>query len=162
MKNLSCPVHEHFIPHRYHVPHERRISLMIDRKMARLLLIAAAILISGCVPVPTLMGLTIHYIRIERTISPWDLSVRVGDEIRWVNLSGSPVTVFFDIGHSAMSCPSGVRQAPVVATVAPDDYVSLCAKQPGLFSYAVRLKTSAPGVIHTALIRVNGRMVQVL
>jgi hypothetical protein len=119
--------------------------------------------LSGCMSAPALsVHNAIHYVRIERTLSPWDLTVRVGDEIRWVNLTGFPVTIFFDVGPSAVSCRDGFRKAPLVAKVAPDDFISLCAKQPGLFSYAVRLKTSGPGMVHTALIRVNARTIQAL
>jgi len=122
-----------------------------------------ALLLSGCVSasVPSVSS-PVHYVRIERTVTPWDLSVGVGDEIRWVNLTGSTITVFFDAGRSAVSCRNGFRQAPVAASIPPDDYLSLCAKQPGLLSYAVKLKTSGPGMVHTALIRVNGRSVQEL
>jgi plastocyanin len=136
-------------------------SAGLGKSMGAALLVGG--LLSGCAttPGPTVPA-TIHYVRIDQVVLPRELTVSVGDEIRWVNLTPSGVTVLFDADALRVSCQSGFRDTQTMARIQPDDYASLCLAQPGLFGYAVTVETAAPGVVHTAVIRVSGDIVQVV
>jgi plastocyanin len=123
-------------------------------------------LLSGCAATPGPASPstvhTVHYVRIDQVVSPWELTVNVGDEIRWVNLTPSTVTVFLGADIPRVSCQSGLRETYSVTKIQPDDYASLCLAQPGLFGYAVTVETSDPRVVHNAVIRVSGDIVHAL
>jgi hypothetical protein len=55
---------------------------------------------------------------------------------------------------SQVTCQSGFHHS-IMAEVQPDDYVSLCPADAGLFGYAVRSAEPVSDMFHTAVIRVN-------
>jgi hypothetical protein len=113
-------------------------------------------LLADCTVVPPAPVFpTTHYVRIGTVVSPLDLTVRVGDEIRWVNLTAAPVMLFLDFDRLSLTCQNGFHRS-TMAKIQPDDYVSLCLARPGLFGYAVRSAGPVSGVFHTAVIRVKG------
>jgi hypothetical protein len=111
-------------------------------------------LLADCTVVPPAVSPRTHYIRIETVVSPVDLTVHVGDEIRWVNLTAAPVMLILDSDRLRVTCQSGFHRS-IMAEVQPDDYVSLCPADPGLFGYAVRSAEPVSDMFHTAVIRVN-------
>jgi hypothetical protein len=56
--------------------------------------IAGLVLIAGCAGLPqTSRTAVIHEVKFEANLEPADLSVHVGDEIRWVNHRTLPVLI---------------------------------------------------------------------
>ena len=56
------------------------------------LAVAGLVLMTGCTSLPqTSRTAVIHDVKFEATLAPADLTVHVGDEIRWVNHRTLPV-----------------------------------------------------------------------
>ncbi len=120
-------------------------SIPIVKAMA---FIVAVLLIISCTSLSdTSRTGNIHYVRIDREVSPAELLVKIGDEIRWVNLRPFPARVVFRDGVAAhVSCRDGFTSWGIMrasATIKPDEYASLCFSEAGVFHYEVRLESSA-------------------
>lgn len=110
---------------------------------------------------------TIHDVKIGETITPKELQVRLGDEIRWVNIrNGAVKLVFVDPLKGKLSCqsnftgggglfsPAGVEAE---ANVNPNQSASLCFSTPGTYIYTARMAATVPGgeVDESGVIRVE-------
>lgn len=120
-------------------------STLIVQAMA---FIVAALFVISCIRLPdTNRTGKIHYVRIDREVSPAELLVKIGDEIRWVNLRPSPARVVFLDGVAArVSCQDGFTSWGIMrasATIKPDEYASLCFSNAGIFHYEIRLESGA-------------------
>jgi plastocyanin len=87
----------------------------------------------------------IHDIRIGESISPAELTVRPGDEVRWVNSrSAGGHIVFTDSLRDRVSCQHRFSGKDSTR-VDPNEYVSLCFSSPGTYKYIARMGSPVPG-----------------
>jgi len=106
--------------------------------------------ISGCANTSTISpSIRTHFIQIREQVSPQDLYVYVGDEVRWQNLRPDPVKVSLLSHHrlDLVSCEKGFTRLGTMedtATIPPREYVSLCFSQPGTIQYNVWLNPDNP------------------
>jgi hypothetical protein len=107
-------------------------------------------LVSGCATASTVKTSTrTHFIQIREQVSPQDLYVYVGDEVRWQNLRQDPVKVSLLSHHrlDLVSCEKGFTRLGTMedaAMIPPREYVSLCFSQPGTIHYNVWLNPDNP------------------
>jgi hypothetical protein len=99
-------------------------------------------LITGCQDLTAVRPpVPIHYVAIEDGVSDADLRTKVGEEVRWVNVRKTPVSVVFDgLGHGDVSCGHGFSNstnAHVTAVILPDHHASLCFSTAGRRTYRV-------------------------
>ncbi len=110
------------------------------------------LLASGCAPtdpsVPPMSG-RIHYVVIDDGVSDSYVRARVGEEVRWVNVRPTPVSVDFNgLQHKDASCEHGFSNsanAHLTAIILPDHNASLCFSAVGRRTYRV-LDGQRPGV----------------
>lgn len=128
------------------------------------LLSALAMLGAGCSTITERTGSPVHYIQIRDTISPMDLYVSVGDQVRWQNLRGESVKIGLlpGVDLEKTSCEKGFRNFGVMedfVTIKPRDYVSLCFVRPGLVRYNVWMnpKDTKGNITRTAVIHIERR-----
>lgn len=123
-------------------------------------LVAAACLVLGCHGMPrgTKTGQVIDVpIRDRHVADP--ISVKPGDEIRWVNKRAAPVRVVVldRLSEEHLSCRNhfGGFIAPTdTARLTTTDTASLCFRTPGTYRYVIRMEmdrqtpeVNVPGVI---------------
>jgi hypothetical protein len=119
---------------------------------------------TGCAHSADRATSAVHYIQIRDTISPMDLYVSVGDQVRWQNLRGESVKIGLlpGVDLEKTSCEKGFRNFGVMddfVTIKPRDYVSLCFVRPGLVRYNVWMdpKDTKGNITRTAVIHVERR-----
>jgi hypothetical protein len=103
-----------------------------------------------------------HFIQIPERVSPQDLHVNVGNEVRWQNLRPDPVKVGLLSHHrlDLVSCEKGFSRFGTMedtAMIPPREYVSLCFSRPGTIQYNVWLNPDNPrgSMTPTAKIQVS-------
>lgn len=106
-------------------------------------------LLAGCANQPGTQPVRTHDIQIREHVSPQDLYVTTGDEVRWQNLRTDPVKVGLLSHHhlSLVLCEKGFTRFGMVddtATIPPMGYVSLCFSRPGIVQYNVWLNPADP------------------
>ncbi len=106
-------------------------------------------LVSGCANPPVTPSARTHDIQIREHVSPPDLYVNTGDEVRWHNLRTDPVKIGLLSHHplDLVSCEKGFKRFGTVedtATIPPREYVSLCFSRPGTVQYNVWLNPADP------------------
>jgi plastocyanin len=118
----------------------------------RLSLILAGALSSawGCSLPETSRTAGIHDVNIEDGITPDNLLVQPGDEIRWVNLRKLDVTVDIPMLKSEdLVCNRGFKNFVGVLTetakLGPNETASLCFQKPAVVNYNVRSATALAG-----------------
>lgn len=104
---------------------------------------------AGCANPPGTQPVWTHDIQILEQVSPQDLYVATGDEVRWQNLRSDPVTVWLLSHHqlNLVSCEKGFKRFGLVddsATIPPMGYMSLCFSRPGIIQYNVWLNPADP------------------
>jgi plastocyanin len=108
------------------------------------------VFLSGCAnAVPISSSIRTHFIQIREQVSPQNLYVNVGDEVRWQNLRPDPVKVSLLTRHhpDLVSCEKGFTRFGAMedtATIPPREYVSLCFSKPGTIQYNVWLNPADP------------------
>jgi plastocyanin len=124
---------------------------------ASLTLVAWSVL-NGCTGVPlgssglhdTSRTGKVHDINIVgNEVTPKEVVVQPGDEIRWVNHRTAPVRVAFtDLLDQKLSCErnfalrTGLRHTTKIGA---NDSASLCFAGPGMMIYMVRMEANGPG-----------------
>ncbi len=105
---------------------------------------------------------TVHYVQIHEQVAPRTLSVNKGDEIRWHNLSPSPVQIgILDTKwREHVICEKGFKrfgQVEDLVIIQPQEYVSLCFSKAGSIQYNVWLdpKNLTGSMSPTSTIRVD-------
>lgn len=100
-------------------------------------------------------------------MTPANLRVQPGDEVRWVNQRTTPVTVEFLAGAlDTVTCESGFSARGLSnlrgklqesATIAPNETASLCFSAPGTVSYNARMDSAVAGgqVIEAGTLRIG-------
>jgi hypothetical protein len=86
----------------------------------------------------------VRYIQIRRDVTPLTLYARVGDEIRWHNLSPDPVRVGIldNKWRDHVACEKGFTRFGMMedlVTIQPQEYVSLCFSKAATVRYNVWL-----------------------
>jgi hypothetical protein len=105
---------------------------------------------------------TVRYVKILDEVKPTTLYVRVGDEIRWLNLQSCPVRVGILNGgwHGDVTYEKGFKRFGTMedlVVIAPQEYVSLCFAKPATVHYNVWLdaQTFKESMSPTATIRID-------
>jgi plastocyanin len=104
----------------------------------------------------------IHDVIFEERMTPANLRVQPGDEIRWVNQRSMPVTVEF-LGNALddVTCQSGfsnlLRRQQESATIGPNGSASLCFGRVGTVTYNARMESPVAGgqMIESGTIRIG-------
>jgi plastocyanin len=87
----------------------------------------------------------IHDIRIGEAITPEQLTVKPGDEVRWINgRSASGQIVFTDTLRDRVSCQNRFIGRDSTK-IDPNEYVSLCFSSRGTYKYTARMGSPVPG-----------------
>jgi plastocyanin len=116
-----------------------------------ILLCTALLTIAGCAGVPSTSRTgAIHEVRFEDHMTPASLRIQPGDEVRWVNHRSTPVTVeFLGDALNDVTCQRGfddlIGRQQEVATIKPNQSVSLCFGNPGTVTYNVRMDSAVAG-----------------
>ena len=128
-------------------------------------LLAAA----GCAAIAGTAGIadttrtgTIHDVIFAERMTPANLRVQPGDEIRWVNQRSMAVTVEF-LGNALddVTCQSGfsnlLRRQQESATIRPNESASLCFGRVGTVTYNARMGSPVAGgqMIESGTIRIG-------
>ena len=90
----------------------------------------------------------IHDVKItEQELHPAEITVRAGDEVRWLNYRTKPVRVIFlDRLDEALSCSRGFSGSGMNDTrVKPNKAVSLCFAKAGQYRYTARMEAEVTG-----------------
>ncbi len=129
----------------------------------------AVLVIAGCAAVAGTAGIAdssrtgeIYDVRFQERMSPVNLRVRVGDEVRWINQRSTPVRIEFLEGVLAdVVCQSGfsslLRRQQETATIRPNESASLCFGTPGEIRYNARMDSPVAGgqTIESGTVRVS-------
>jgi plastocyanin len=123
-------------------------------------ILVAAMLVVGCIgglPSSSQNG-RVQDIVIGYTVTPSEITLAPGDEVRWTNRQGAPVDiVFLNSVQEQTTCGRGFGLGGVANGVrlAPNRAISLCFATPGHVRYTVHLDTPTPtgqfnvqGVVH--------------
>ena len=130
---------------------------------------AAVVATAGCAAIAGTAGIAdstrtgaIHDVRFAERMTPSDLRVQVGDEVRWVNQRSTPVQVqFLGSALDDVVCQSGfsnvLRRQQESATIRPNESASLCFGRAGTVTYNVRMDSPVAGgqSIESGTIRVS-------
>ena len=124
--------------------------------------------VAGCSSMPTTTRTgTIHEVRFEERMSPTNLLVLPGDEVRWVNQRSLPVTVeFLGDALSAISCERGFSTRGFAnmrgrlqesTTIEADETASLCFNAAGTVTYNARMESAVAGgeTIESGTVRIE-------
>jgi plastocyanin len=117
----------------------------------RVILCTSLLAIAGCAGVSaTSRTGVIHDVRFEEHMTPASLQVQPGDEVRWVNHRSMPVTVeFLSEALDDVTCQRGfdnlMGRQQEMATVQPNQSVSLCFVNPGTVTYNTRMDSAVAG-----------------
>lgn len=113
-------------------------------------LVLALVALFGCATVPktTRTGI-IHEIEIGGGRALTELTVALGDEVRWVNHGRAPVRIELGIDvREAISCEHGFFPLfggmPHSMTLAWNQTASLCFAKPGLVRFHIRGDSAVP------------------
>ena len=126
--------------------------------------IAGLVLATGCAGLPqTSRTAIIHEVKFEGSLAPADLTVHVGDEIRWVNHRTLPVLIDIPgLNAEMLSCDRGfsgmMGGVSELKELDPSKSASLCFSKPIVISDNARMKSADPGgmKIEPGTIRVVG------
>jgi plastocyanin len=124
---------------------------------------------AGCattLPTTTRTG-SIHEVKFEERMTPTNLRIAPGDEVRWINQRSEPVTVeFLGSALGEVSCERGFADRSFAnpmgrireeTTIQPNDSVSLCFTTVGTVTYNARMQANVAGgeTIESGTIRVG-------
>lgn len=135
----------------------------------RLMIFVTVLATVGCTAIAGTEGIAdttrtgvIHDVRFEERMTPTDLRVQPGDEIRWVNQRSTPVSVeFLGDALNEVTCQSGfsslLRRQQETATIRPNESASLCFGTMGTVTYNARMESPVAGgqSIESGTIRVE-------
>ena len=123
-------------------------------------ILVAAMLAVGCMwglPSSSQSG-KVQDIVIGSTVTPLEITLAPGDEVRWTNRQEAPVDiVFLNAVQEQVTCGRGFGLGGVANGVrlAPNRAISLCFATPGHVRYTVHLDTPTPtgqfnvqGIVH--------------
>jgi plastocyanin len=119
-------------------------------------LLASLLAAAGCATVAeTTRTGSIHDVTFDEGMTPINLRVQPGDEVRWVNQRTSPVTVEFlagaldtvtcEIGFSTRGLRNLRGKLQESTTIAPNETASLCFSNAGTITYNARMDSAVAG-----------------
>jgi len=119
---------------------------------------------SACASLPEISRTqAVHDVNIEAGLSPADLNVAPGDEVRWVNLRKESILVqIAELETDDLACHRGFAnwRGKVLESVEvlPNETVSLCFKNAATVLYNVRAQTAVGGgdLVLPGVVRVGG------
>lgn len=118
---------------------------------------------AGCVVPTTSRTAVIKDITISEGLTPNDVLVHLGDEVRWVNLRKAQVQLDIqDVrGGKDLLCERGftnwIGKVQESVSIKPNESVSLCFGRLGLVNYSVRTNTVlAGGQVISGAVKVAG------
>jgi len=125
----------------------------------RKLIVGAAVLVTaaGCASIrgtdsisDTTRTGTIHDVNFAEAMTPLNLQVQPGDEVRWVNQRSTPVTVeFLGDALADVTCQTGfsslLRRQQETTTIDPNESASLCFGIVGTVTYNARMDSPVAG-----------------
>lgn len=118
---------------------------------ALLATLAACSSIQGTASIPnTSRTGEVHDVNFAEHMTPVNLRVRPGDEVRWVNQRSTSVSVEF-LGDALdnVSCQRGfsslLKRQQESATIEPNQSVSLCFDRSGTITYNARMVSAVAG-----------------
>jgi plastocyanin len=105
---------------------------------------------AGCATLPTASRTgAVHEITITDVLSPQDLEVEPGDEVRWVNRRPDPVWIYFtEHASRELSCKRGFSyfSGPEErAKIKPNESASLCFTRPETVGFSVQVAPAVEG-----------------
>jgi plastocyanin len=140
----------------------------MDRKFRVIIGSTLVAIATGCASVAeTSRTGDIQEVRLAERLTPADVQVESGEEIRWINERSMPVTIeFLEGALEDVSCERGfstrtfsnvMGQRREVATIKPHGTASLCFTAAGTVSYNARMESPIAGgqVIDAGTIRVG-------
>ncbi len=112
---------------------------------------AGVVMVTGCAGLPqTTRTAVIHEVKLEEHLKPADLTVHVGDEVRWAN--HRTLAALIDIpglDTKMLSCERGFSnmfgRPQEVTELDPNASASLCFNKAIVISYNARMRSAAPG-----------------
>lgn len=113
--------------------------------------LAAVVLLAGCGSLPkTTRTAVIHEIKFEEHMMPAELTVHVGDEVRWANHRTLPVLIDIPgLDADMLSCEREFSnmfgRAQELFELGPNKSASLCFNKAIVISYNARMRSAAPG-----------------
>lgn len=134
--------------------------MVVARKWISTVTLLSLLVLTGCAtpfPDSTRTG-RIHDVHIEHDVMPAELTVGIGDEIRWVNHRTGRVSVYFlDDIQKRLSCERAFRSwwtTRDLSQISPYQAASLCFSKAGGYKYNVRMEANVPGgeIIQTGII----------
>lgn len=133
-----------------------RLTCMING-LAVLIVASLEVGCMGRLPGTTQTG-KVEEIVIGAAVTPSEVTLAPGDEVRWVNRQQGPVSIIFlESIQEQVSCERGFGLAGVAnaTQLGPHKGISLCFSTPGTVHYTVHLDTpttrgefNIPGIIH--------------
>lgn len=113
--------------------------------------LAGIVLATGCAGLPlATRTAVIHEVKMETHLAPAELTVHVGDEVRWAN--HRTLSALIDIPglkSEMLSCQRGFTNLfgspQEVTELGPNESASLCFDRPIVISYNARMRSAAPG-----------------
>lgn len=129
-----------------------------------LVVLTGLLLVTGCAGLPeTTRTAVIHEVKMAEHLAPADVTVRVGDEIRFVNQRMQPVRVEIPgLNAEMLSCQRNfsnfMGQVREVAVLSPNETANLCFSKGAVISFIARMTAAGPGgmAIEPGTIRVVG------
>ena len=125
--------------------------MTVAKKWIGMITLLSLLVLTGCAtpfPDSTRTG-RIHDVNIEHDVRPAELTVAIGDEIRWVNhRTGRVRVVFLDDIQKQLSCERGFRRgwsAWPFGKISSFQGASLCFSRVGAYKYKVRMEANVPG-----------------
>lgn len=130
--------------------------------MRPLFVLSILMIVAGCAGSQTIPDSTrtgkVHDIRIGKAANPNELTVNVGDEVRWINSRGGAIhIVFVDKMVDRVSCQNGFQSGWFkrtfsseagrmnATTIPANGHASLCFADSGSYTYNARMESTAPG-----------------
>ena len=114
-------------------------------------ILGAMMITAACAGVPaTTRSGDIHDVKIEEGLTPGQLMVHAGDEVRWVNHRTMPVRIDLVGGTwDAISCQRGFTNwlglKKQSVTLGANETASVCFSKGGTYLYNVRMDSALPG-----------------
>jgi plastocyanin len=107
---------------------------------------AAIMMTAGCSNLPqTTQTGEVRDVKIESTVSPEKVTVRPGDEVRWINHRKGNVTLILqDTKSERISCNRGFTNEGTTV-IGPNQTASICFNKAGEVKYNVRMESMLPG-----------------
>jgi plastocyanin len=124
---------------------------MSKDSLLRVGVVIVAVGFSACTSIPEISRTqAIHDVKVEMELSPENVIVAPGDEVRWVNLRKDAIHVqIADLHVEDLSCQRGFAnwfgQIQESVRVKPNETVSLCFKKPAVVLYNIRAETALGG-----------------